>query len=52
MSDNHLKRGYSYLFSKHVQQAKDKFDFDFLISGNAVTDDPEIHWFEYAEQIL
>jgi len=35
-------RGYGQLFSRHVQQAHEGCDFDFL-SGNETIDEPEIH---------
>ena len=37
-----FRRGYGQLFTEHVQQAHEGCDFDFL-SGDAATDDPEIH---------
>ncbi len=37
-----FKRGYGALFSKHISQANDGCDFDFL-EGTAPTEDPEIH---------
>ncbi|MFM9886561.1 MAG: L-arabinonate dehydratase [Burkholderiales bacterium] len=37
-----FERGYGALFSKHVSQANNGCDFDFL-EGTAPTEDPEIH---------
>ena len=37
-----FKRGYGALFSKHISQANDGCDFDFL-EGTEPTEDPEIH---------
>ncbi len=37
-----FKRGYGALFSKHISQANDGCDFDFL-EGTEPTADPEIH---------
>jgi dihydroxyacid dehydratase/phosphogluconate dehydratase len=35
-------RGYGHLFARHVTQANEGCDFDFL-EGTAPTPDPEIH---------
>ena len=37
-----LARGYSALFARHIRQANEGCDFDFL-EGGAPTPDPEIH---------
>jgi dihydroxy-acid dehydratase len=38
----HYGRGFGALYQRHVTQANDGCDFDFL-EGTAVTPDPEIH---------
>ncbi len=38
----HYQRGYGALFSRHITQANDGCDFDFL-EGSAKTPEPEIH---------
>jgi dihydroxyacid dehydratase/phosphogluconate dehydratase len=38
----HYSRGFGTLYLKHVTQANEGCDFDFLESGNAVSE-PEIH---------
>jgi dihydroxy-acid dehydratase len=37
-----FERGYGALFSRHIRQANDGCDFDFL-EGTAPTPEPEIH---------
>ena len=37
-----FERGYGALFSRHIRQANEGCDFDFL-EGTAPTPEPEIH---------
>ena len=42
-AEPHYTRGFGTLYLKHVTQANEGCDFDFLEEGNDSTPDPEIH---------